>query len=87
MNATITSKIVLLAICILSLIGSAMPQQNNDAAPAAGMVTLGVTVDQIEFVAIGWRASKLLRASAACCLRGRRLPRTRLGCRCGRQCG
>ena len=63
MNRKITVKAALFAICIFSLIGRAMPQQNNDAAPVAGMVTLGVTVEQIDVVATGWRASKLLRAS------------------------
>jgi sporulation protein YlmC with PRC-barrel domain len=62
MNLNLGKKAVLFAICSLGLIGSAMPQQNDDA-PVAGVVTLGVAVEQIDVVANGWRASKLLRAS------------------------
>jgi sporulation protein YlmC with PRC-barrel domain len=62
MNPKIARKIVLFSICSLSFIGSAMPQQNNDA-PVAGTVTLGVAVEQLDIVAMGWRASKLLHAN------------------------
>ena len=62
MNLNLGKKAVLFAICSLALIGSAMPQQNDDA-PVAGAVTLGVAVEQVDVVAKGWRASKLLRAS------------------------
>jgi len=62
MNLNLVKKAVLFAICSLALIDSAMPQQNDDA-PVAGAVTLGVAVEQVEVVAKGWRASKLLRAS------------------------
>ena len=62
MNLHRGKKAVLFAICSLALIGSAMPQQNDDA-PVAGTVTLGVAVEQVDVVAKGWRASKLLRAS------------------------
>jgi hypothetical protein len=62
MNPKIPGKIVLFAICSLSFISSALPQQ-NDTTPVAGEVTLGVTVEQIGIVAMGWRASKLLHAT------------------------
>ena len=62
MNLNLGKKAVLFTICSLALIGSAMPQQNDDA-PVAGAVTLGVAVEQVDVVANGWRASKLLRAS------------------------
>ena len=62
MNLNLGKKAVLFAICSLALIGRAMPQQNDDA-PVAGAVTLGVAVEQVDVVANGWRASKLLRAS------------------------
>jgi len=62
MNPKIASKIVLFSFCSLSLIGSALPQQ-NDTAPVAGAVTLGVAVEQVDVVAMGWRASKLLHAN------------------------
>jgi len=61
MSPKIARKAVLFAFCSLALIGSAMPDQNK--APVAGMVTLGVPVEQIDVIAKGWRASKLLRAS------------------------
>jgi len=61
MSPNITRRAVLFAFCSLALIGSAMPEQNN--APVAGTVTLGVPVWQIDIIAKGWRASKLLRAS------------------------
>ena len=61
MSSNIARKAVLFVFCSLALIGSAMPDQNN--APVAGMVTLGVPVEQIDVIAKGWRASKLLRAS------------------------
>ena len=62
MNPKFARKVALFAICSLSLIGSALPQQ-NDASPVAGTVTLGVTVEQIDLVTTGWRASKLLHAT------------------------
>ena len=61
MKPSIARKAVLFAFCSLALIGSAMPDQNK--TPVAGMVTLGVPVEQIDVIAKGWRASKLLRAS------------------------
>ena len=62
MSPNITRKAVLFAFCSLALIGSAMSQQNNDA-PVAGTVTIGVPVWQLDIIANGWRASKLLGAS------------------------
>ena len=61
MNPDTARKAVLFTFCSLALIGSAMPQQTN--APVAGKVTLGVAVEQVDIVANGWRASKLLHAS------------------------
>ena len=62
MSPNITRKAVLFAFCSLALIGSAMSQQTNDA-PVAGTVTIGVPVWQLDIIANGWRASKLLGAS------------------------
>jgi sporulation protein YlmC with PRC-barrel domain len=62
MNPNSIRKVVLFAVCSFALIGSAMSEQNNDA-PIAGTVTLGVAVEQVDIVANGWRASKLLHAS------------------------
>ena len=61
MSPNITRKAVLFAFCSLALIGSAKADQND--APVAGTVTLGVPVWQIDVIANGWRASKLLGAS------------------------
>ena len=61
MNPDAARKAVLFTFCSLALIGSAMPQQTN--APVAGKVTLGFAVEQVDIVANGWRASKLLHAS------------------------
>ncbi|HTS54681.1 MAG TPA: PRC-barrel domain-containing protein [Burkholderiales bacterium] len=61
MNPNIARRAVLFAFCSVALIGSAMPQQTN--APVAGKVTLGVAVEQVDIVANGWRASKLLHAN------------------------
>ena len=63
MNPSIRRKALLFAICSLSLISSALPQQQDDTAPVAGSVTLGVAVAQLDVVANGWRASKLIRAN------------------------
>jgi sporulation protein YlmC with PRC-barrel domain len=41
--------------------GSTIAQQTN--APVAGKVTLGVAVAQLDVVANGWRASKLIHAN------------------------
>lgn len=62
MNSKIASRIVLFSFCSLSLIGGALSQQNG-TAPVAGAVTLGVAVEQVDVVAMGWRASKLLNAN------------------------
>jgi hypothetical protein len=62
MNSKIASRIVLFSFCSLSLIGGALSQQ-NDTAPVAAAVTLGVAVEQVDVVAMGWRASKLLNAN------------------------
>ena len=61
MNPNIARRAVLFAFCSVALIGSAMPQQTN--APVAGKVTLGIAVEQVDIVANGWRASKLLHAN------------------------
>jgi len=53
---------VLFSIFSLMLIGSALPQQQKEA-PVAGTVTLGVAVAQLDVVANGWRASKLIHAN------------------------
>ena len=62
MYPNIIGKAVLFAICSFALIGSAMSEKSNDT-PVAGTVTLGVAVEQVDIVASGWRASKLIRAT------------------------
>ena len=61
MNPNITRKAVLFIFCSVALMVSAIAQQTN--APVAGKVTLGVAVAQLDVVANGWRASKLIHAN------------------------
>jgi PRC-barrel domain protein len=47
----------------LTLVGEVVAEPSKPPpAPVAGKVTLGVTVTETEFVATGWRISKLLSA-------------------------
>jgi sporulation protein YlmC with PRC-barrel domain len=61
MNLKIATNIIPSALLSLALIGVAIAQQ-QDQAPVAGKVTLGVAVAQTELIASGWRASKLIHA-------------------------
>lgn len=61
MSPNIARKAVLFTFCSVALMGSTIAQQTN--APVAGKVTLGVAVAQLDVVANGWRASKLIHAN------------------------
>jgi hypothetical protein len=49
-------------VCCLAWATAAVAQEDN-AAPIAGRVTLGVSVEETALVATGWRASKLIHAA------------------------
>ena len=62
MISSTARSVVLVGLCSLLGVGSALPADTPNA-PVAGTVTLGVAVEQVDVVAMGWRASKLLHAN------------------------
>ena len=59
MKLNLSKQGLFLAVCSLMLANSALPQQQP---PVAGSVTIGVAVANMNVVANGWRASKLMHA-------------------------
>jgi hypothetical protein len=51
-----------LSSVLYGLAVAAPTMAESPSAPVAGKVTLGVTVAESDLIAVGWRASKLLRA-------------------------
>jgi hypothetical protein len=59
MNLNIAKTIIGSVLCSLALMSCTTAQQ-QDAAPVAGKMTLGVVVQKVELIAVGWRASRLI---------------------------
>jgi hypothetical protein len=62
MNHKVIAFVLASALPGLALVGDVVAEPSKPPAPVAGKATLGVTVEETEIVATGWRASKLLSA-------------------------
>src|SRR5690349_16821769 len=63
MNHKVIAFVLASALPGLALVGEVVAEPSKPPpAPVAGKATLGVTVEETELVASGWRASKLLSA-------------------------
>ena len=73
MNKHRTATLLVVAAASIILMGSAAGQQGQHDpksspsanAPVAGVMPLGVTVEEVAVLAQGWRASKLLHAAVS----------------------